>query len=167
MTDTKDRSLARACHVALVAASAVLAWSASASAGDSINTGYFGGVAIEGYDTVAYFTDGKATKGSEDFAYDWLGVTWLFANAEHRDLFAEKPVQYAPQYGGHCAMGTAFGESTANIDPAAWAIVDGKLYLQYSKGAREAWKQDRADRIAAADQKWPEIAARLESESGG
>jgi YHS domain-containing protein len=167
MTDTRHRSLARAGRTALVAASAMLAWSASASAGSSINTGYFGGVAIEGYDSVAYFTDAKATKGSEDFAYDWLGVTWLFANAEHRDLFAEKPVQYAPQYGGHCAMGTAFGESTANIDPEAWAIVDGKLYLQYSKGAREAWEQDRAKRIAEADQKWPEVAATLESESGG
>jgi YHS domain-containing protein len=167
MTDTSDRSFGRVCGVALVGALAALAWSGSANAGSSINTGYFGGVAIEGYDTVAYFTDGKASKGSEQFAYDWLGVTWLFANSEHRDLFAKKPVQYAPQYGGHCAMGTAFGESTANIDPEAWSIVNGKLYLQYSKGGREAWEQDRANRIAAADQKWPETAARLESESGG
>ena len=73
MADTRDRSLARASHVALVVASVVLAWNASANAGSSINTGYFGGVAIEGYDTVAYFTDGRATKGSEEFAYDWLG----------------------------------------------------------------------------------------------
>ena len=78
-----------------------------------------------------------------------------FANAEHRDLFAEKPVQYAPQYGGHCAMGTAFGESTANIDPEAWSIVDGKLYLQYSKGARESVgagsrEQDRGGRSEVA-----------------
>jgi YHS domain-containing protein len=167
MIDRTYGSLPRGWRVRLAAALTVLAWSAPATAGSSINTGYFGGVAIEGYDTVAYFTDGKATKGSEDFAYDWLGVTWLFANAEHRDLFAEKPVQYAPQYGGHCALGTAFGESTANIDPEAWAIVDGKLYLQYSKGGREAWEQDHANRIAAADQKWPEIAARVESESGG
>jgi YHS domain-containing protein len=167
MTETSDRSLGRACGVALVAALAALASSGSANAGSSVNTGYFGGVAIEGYDTVAYFTNGKATKGSEDYAYEWLGVTWLFANAEHRDLFAGKPVQYAPQYGGHCALGTAFGESTANIDPEAWAIVDGKLYLQYSKGGREAWEKDRAARIAEADQRWPEIAARVESESGG
>jgi len=82
-------------------------------------------------------------------------------------LFAEKPVQYAPQYGGHCSMGAAFGESTANIDPEAWAIVDGKLYLQYSNGARENWEKDSANLIAAADQKWPETKARLESESGG
>jgi YHS domain-containing protein len=167
MTDTRDGSLARVCHIVLVATGVAFASSAPAGAGTAVNTGYFGGVAIEGHDTVAYFTDGQATKGSEEFAYDWLGATWYFATAEHRDLFAGQPVQYAPQYGGHCAMGTAFGESTANIDPEAWAIVDGKLYLQYSKGAREAWEQDRADRIAAGDQKWPEIAARMESESGG
>ena len=96
----------------------LLAWSASASAGSSINTGYFGGVAIEGYDTVAYFADGKATKGSEEFAYDWLGATWYFANAEHRDLFAEKPVQYAPQYGGSLRDGNRLRrEHAANIDP--------------------------------------------------
>src|SRR5918999_3405712 len=76
MTDTSDRSFGRGCGVALVAALAVVAWSGSANAGRSINTGYFGGVAIEGYDTVAYFTDGKATKGSEEFAYDWLGGPW-------------------------------------------------------------------------------------------
>jgi hypothetical protein len=76
-------------------------------------------------------------------------------------------LQYAPQYGGHCAMGAAFGESTANIDPDAWTIVNGKLYIQYSKGARENWEKDSANLIAVADQKWPEIAARVESESGG
>jgi YHS domain-containing protein len=166
MTITIDARLTSV-RCVLIAALAVPAWGASASAGSSINTGYFGGVAIEGYDPVAYFTESRPVKGSEAFAYDWLGATWLFANAEHRDQFAAQPVSYAPQYGGHCAMGTAFGGTTANIDPEAWSIVDGKLYLQYSKGAREPWEQDRANRIAAADQKWPEIRARLESESGG
>ena len=167
MTDTGDGSLARACRMVLVAAVAAFAWSAPAAAGTAVNTGYFGGVAIEGYDPVAYFTDGRATKGAEEFAYEWLGATWHFANAEHRELFTQQPVSYAPQYGGHCALGTAFGESTANIDPEAWSIVDGKLYLQYSKGGREEWERDRANRIAAADQKWPAVKARLENQSGG
>jgi YHS domain-containing protein len=167
MTDTRDRGLARACRVALVAALAVFASSAAAGAGSAVNTGYFGGVAIEGYDPVAYFTDSRPTKGSEEFAYEWLGATWHFANAEHRELFTQQPVRYAPQYGGHCALGTAFGESTANIDPEAWSIVNGKLYLQYSKGGRDEWEQDSAKMIAAADQKWPEVKARLESDSGG
>ena len=167
MTYSRDRSLVRVWHLVLIAMVAVIASSAPAGAGTAVNTGYFGGVAIEGYDTVAYFTDGRATKGSEEFAYDWLGTTWHFANAEHRDLFAKQPVKYAPQYGGHCALGTAFDESTANIDPEAWAIVDGKLYLQFSKGAQEEWERNRANLIAAADQKWPEVKARLENESGG
>jgi YHS domain-containing protein len=166
MTDTRGRSLARACRVALVAAAVAFAWSAPAGAGTAVNTGYFGGVAIEGYDPVAYFTDGQATKGSEQFAYDWLGATWHFANAEHRELFRTEPVRYAPQYGGHCALGTAFGESTANIDPEVWSIVKGKLYLQYSKGGREEWEHNKANLIAAADQKWPEIRARIENDSG-
>jgi YHS domain-containing protein len=167
MTDPRNRNLARACQLVLAGTLAAFASSASAGSGTAVNTGYFGGVAIEGYDTVAYFTDGQATKGSEEFAYDWLGATWYFANAEHRDLFAEQPVRYAPQYGGHCSLGAAFGENTANIDPEAWSIVNGKLYLQYSKGGRDKWEQDSAKMIAAADQKWPEIKARLENESGG
>jgi YHS domain-containing protein len=167
MTDTRDRSLARVRHMVLVAAVAAFTSSAPGGAGTAVNTGYFGGVAIEGYDTVAYFTDGQATKGSEEFAHEWLGATWYFANAEHRDLFAAQPVKYAPQYGGHCSLGAAFGESTANIDPEAWSIVNGKLYLQYSKGGRDVWEQDSANMIAAADQKWPEVKARMENQSGG
>jgi YHS domain-containing protein len=167
MTETRRTRLACAGGFALVATVTAVVWSAAAAAGTAINTGYFGGVAIEGYDPVAYFVENRPVKGSEEFAYEWLGATWHFANAEHRELFAVQPVKYAPQYGGHCALGTAFGESTVNIDPEAWSIVDGKLYLQYSKGGREEWEQDRANRIAEADRKWPEIQARLEAEAGG
>jgi YHS domain-containing protein len=167
MTDTKRTSPACAWGFALVATVTAVAWSAAAGAGTAVNTGYFGDIAIEGYDPVAYFVESRAVKGSQRFAHEWLGATWHFANAEHRELFIAHPVKYAPQYGGHCALGTAFGESTVNIDPEAWSIVDGKLYLQYSGGGREAWEQDRANRIAEADRKWPEIQARLEVQSGG
>ena len=64
---------------------------------NAVNTGLFGGVAIEGYDPVAYFTEGKAMKGSEKFAYDWVGTPWHFANAKHRGMFTVDPVRYAPQ----------------------------------------------------------------------
>src|SRR6476660_5465726 len=77
---------------------------------DEVNTGYFGNVAIEGYDTVAYFTDGKAIKGSEKYTYDWLGTSWHFASDEHRKLFADNPISYAPQFGGLCAEGIALEE---------------------------------------------------------
>ena len=88
---------------AAVFAVAAIAGAGSAFADDSVNTGYFGGVAIMGYDTVAYFTDGKAVKGSEEFSYDWLGTPWHFASKKHQEMFMSEPVKYAPQYGGYCA----------------------------------------------------------------
>lgn len=139
----------------------------AADAGTSVNTGYFGGVAIEGYDPVAYFTEGRPMKGSEDYSLEWLGAVWQFANAEHRDLFAQTPLKYAPQYGGHCSAGVAFGENTINIDPEAWSIVDGKLYLQYSKAGVEEWERHREEWIARAEENWPEVKARAEHASGG
>lgn len=105
----------------------------AAVAADKVNTGYFGNVAIKGYDPVAYFTEGAAVEGREEHSYKWLGANWRFANAEHMALFAAEPEKYAPQYGGHCATGMAVhGGLTTDIDPEAWTIVDGKLYLNYS-----------------------------------
>src|SRR5215204_2920449 len=89
----------------------------SAFAVDPVNTGYFGGVAIKGYDPVAYFTEGRAMKGSEQFSYDWLGTPWHFANARHRELFIDDPNKYAPQYGGHCVGEVAARGDTINLDP--------------------------------------------------
>ena len=116
------------------AAAALFLMSATAGAGE-INTGYFGNVAIKGYDTVAYFTQGEAVKGSETHSLKWLGAVWHFSSAEHRDLFKSSPVRYAPQYGGYCADGVAYGQSTANINPQAWRIINDKLYLNYDEGA--------------------------------
>ena len=104
---------------------------AQAVAGEVVNTGLFGGVAIMGYDTVAYFTEGQPIKGSPAFSYEWLGTPWHFANADHRDLFAADPARYAPQYGGYCTLGVGLDSHAAeNIDPErAWRIIDGKLYF--------------------------------------
>src|SRR5947209_5630996 len=79
----------------------VLAYTGSALADGTVNTGYFGGVAIGGYDPVAYFVDNRAIKGSEKFSYKWLGTPWHFVSDEHRQLFKNDPVKYAPQYGGY------------------------------------------------------------------
>ncbi|MGY2997324.1 YHS domain-containing protein [Mesorhizobium sp. URHB0026] len=98
---------------ALVAAAAV-AGTGSAWADGSVNTGYFGGVAIMGYDTVAYFTDGKAVKGSENISYNWLGTPWHFASKKHQEMFMSDPVKYAPQYGGYCA-GEVVGEGSRSM----------------------------------------------------
>ena len=113
------------------------------AAEEVVNTGYFGDVAIKGYDPVAYFTQNAAVQGSEEFSYSWLGATWHFASAENRDLFAADPVKYAPQYGGLCADGVSFGTVTTNIDPKAWRIIEGKLYLAYDPGAVDGFGRTR------------------------
>lgn len=125
-----------------------------------VNASTFGNVAIDGYDPVAYFSQESAVEGSDDFAYDWNGATWHFSSAENRDLFVADPSAYAPQYGGYCAWAVSQGY-TASIDPDAWSIVDGKLYLNYSMGVRQRWQQDVAGNVARGDQNWPEIRAGL------
>lgn len=107
-------------------------------------------VAIKGYDSVAYFTMNEPIQGSEDFSYSWLGTTWLFANEEHRDAFVGEPIKYAPQYGGYCAIGVSMGRRITDIDPEAWRIVDGKLYLNYGPDLQG----DPKEMVARADANW-------------
>jgi YHS domain-containing protein len=133
----------------------------SASADDSVNTGYFGGVAIMGYDPVAYFTENQAVKGSEKFSYEWLGTPWHFANNEHREMFMNEPVKYAPQYGGYCAGEVVGGSTTVNVDPEAFKIIDGKLYLIYDKGNAEKFANDADELVPKADSNWPKAVAEL------
>src|SRR5262249_55203606 len=127
-----------------------------------VNTGYFGSVAIKGYDPVAYFTEGRPMKGSEEFSYNWLGTPWQFANARDRDLFLADPAKYAPQYGGYCVGGVRDKGATINIDPEAWAIIDGKLYLAYSKEFMEKLKANPNEFLAKAESNWPAVATQLE-----
>lgn len=117
------------------------------------------GLAVEGYDPVAYFEDGKAVKGSQAYEFQWNGATWRFSTAAHREAFTKNPDRYAPQYGGFCAYGVSEGH-TAPIDPEAWNIVDGKLYLNYDKQVREDWRKDTRSRIEKADQNWPKLAGK-------
>jgi hypothetical protein len=121
-------------RVALAMFAATLLTATEVSAEEKVNTGYFGNTAIKGYDPVAYFTQSKPVKGSKEYRMKWLGAYWQFSSAVHMKLFSENPHRYAPQYGGHCATGMAIsGGLTRDIDPEAWAIVDNKLYLNYSK----------------------------------
>ncbi len=131
---------------------------AAAAALSPVNRSLLGGVALDGYDAVAYFTDGRPVEGSKEFTFDWQGATWRFATAAHRDLFAAAPEKYAPQYGGYCAWAVAHGY-TADIDPEAWSIVEGRLYLNYSLEIRGKWEQDVPGYIAKGDQNWPGLRA--------
>lgn len=112
--------------------------------------------AISGYDTVAYFTKDAPVKGDPKFHAEHNGATWLFATAEHRDLFTEDPQKYAPQYGGYCAYAVANG-STASIEPEQFTIHDGKLYLNYNARINTRWRAEKEDYIETADQQWPDI----------
>ena len=131
-----------------------------AGAGGVVNSSSLTGTAIEGYDPVAYFTEGRPVEGASAFSHDWMGATWYFASAENRDRFAAKPESYAPQYGGYCAWAVAHGY-TAKIDPEAWKIVDGKLYLNYSKDVQADWAEDIPGNISKGDANWPKIHADL------
>ena len=123
-----------------------------------INTGYFGNVAILGYDTVAYFAEGRAVKGSPEFQQSWLGATWYVSSEANRDAFAVEPLRYAPQYGGFCAMSTAYGQISSNVDPEAWRIIDGRLYLFGGKaGLEEDFDPNARKILADAEAHWPEV----------
>lgn len=113
-------------------------------------------VAIKGYDPVAYFTKGQPMKGKPEFAHSWNGAQWRFADAKHREMFAESPEQYAPQFGGFCSMALARGK-IKDIDPEAWVIVDGKLYLNFSKTVRKKFQQDVHDNIKRAQANWKDV----------
>ena len=113
-------------------------------------------VAIKGYDTVAYFREGEARKGTGDFSFSWHGMIWYFQSRENRDLFAASPENYAPQYDGWCAW--AMTESRLAItDPEVWKIVEGKLYLNCSMAAYEKWSRDIPGNIEKADKIWPKM----------
>ena len=115
--------------------------------------------AIRGHDPVAYFERKGPVKGSKQLSHAWGGVTWYFTSAENRDRFAAAPEKYAPQYGSYCAYAVSQGY-TADIDPAAWSIVDGKLYLNYSLRIRERWSKDIPGHVRSADANWPEVLKR-------
>ena len=116
-------------------------------------------IALSGYDPVAYFTDGKPVRGVSDYEYAWHDARWYFASATHRNLFIADPDHYAPQYDGFCAMGASLdkGAHKDTVDPQAWAIVNGKLYLTHTVRSLDRWRQNTADNIERADEKWSTV----------
>ncbi len=113
-----------------------------------------GDLALQGYDAVAYRTSGQATLGNPSFEHRWNNAVWRFSTAENREQFATDPVRYAPEFGGYCAYAVSRGY-TADIDPNAWRIVDGRLYLNYSKRVQKLWEEDVPGNIAKGRRNWP------------
>ncbi|MEZ4455895.1 MAG: YHS domain-containing (seleno)protein [Gemmatimonadales bacterium] len=135
---------------------AALPGTASAQApGQKIVVNAENGLAIEGYDPVSYFMAGPA-KGSEAFTASYLGATYRFTSAEHRDLFAASPAKYAPQFGGYCGYGASRGY-LASVDPEAYTTMNGRLILQNSKSVLKLWQSAEPDAPWLADANWPAI----------
>lgn len=138
----------------ILALTAVLFGAPLLAASDPVYTRF--GVAIRGYDPVAYFTQGEPVKGSKDFSTEWNGAQWRFANAEHLEMFLAEPERYAPQYGGYCAWAVS-NNYTASTQPEAWTIFEDKLYLNYSLSVRGQWEQDIPGNVAKGDANWPGV----------
>jgi YHS domain-containing protein len=114
------------------------------------------GAALSGHDPVAYFVEGKPVAGQVSLRLEHQGSTFLFSSAANRDAFTANPAKYAPQYGGYCAYGVSRGYK-ADIDPAAFTIVDGKLYLNYNRQVQADWLKDVPGYIAKADARWDDV----------
>jgi enamine deaminase RidA (YjgF/YER057c/UK114 family) len=121
-------------------------------------------LSISGYDSVAYFTDGKPVQGKAEIEYLWHKLRWRFASDAHRELFVKDPERYAPQYDGYCAMGVSNGDAAHKdtVDPEAWAIVDGKLYLTHNQYWLGIWKEHSEEYIKQANANWQALADRAE-----
>ena len=123
------------------------------------------GLALRGYDAVAYFREGAPAEGRAEFSQEWNGARWLFRSAENRDAFARAPEAYAPQYGGYCSYAVAHGY-TADADPLAWKVVGGKLYLNYNEDVRRLWEQDIPGFLRKSEQNWPQFLKRKPEHKG-
>jgi len=117
------------------------------------------GLAVQGYDVVAFFTDAKPVKGDAQFTSSYGGATYRFASAEHKAAFDKEPAKYAPQFGGYCAYAVS-KNTTASIEPDAFQIVNGRLLLQYDKSIRDKFNKDTTGNLAKADVNWPGLVAK-------
>lgn len=111
------------------------------------------GLALEGHDAVAHFTEGKPVRGNPSFMVKHDGATYQFASAEHQALFEANPVKYAPQYGGFCAFGMSSGYQ-APVEIDKFTVVDGKLFLNYNGSVQSKWRKDIPDFITKANAEW-------------
>lgn len=115
------------------------------------------GLAIGGYDPVAYFTEGQPVEGDPAHTVDWRGAEWRFASAANRDRFLESPEAYAPAYGGFCAWAVAAKGELYSTQPDNWTIHEGRLFLNYNDAIQEKWEKDIPGFVTEGDRRWPEI----------
>jgi len=114
------------------------------------------GLAIGGYDPVAYFTEQRAVRGNPKFTYQWQDVTWQFDSNSNKMLFISDPIKYSPQYGGYCAYAIA-KDAIVPGDPKVWTVTDNKLYFNYSPKIEQRWLLHIQGYTARANKKWPQL----------
>lgn len=136
--------------IALVLLTAAVSW---AGVDTSTNSD---GVILNGYDAVAYFTEGKPVAGKSQFTAEHEGATFQFSTAANRDAFVAEPGKFAPAYGGFCAYGASLGKKFA-VDGKAFEIVDGVLYVNKNIKVYKTWSKDIPGNVAKANQEWPKI----------
>ena len=112
------------------------------------------GVALQGYDPVAFFTDNRPVKGDPQFESEYHGAKYSFASSEHKAAFEKDPAKYEPQFGGFCAYGASRGHA-APVKIEAWQIVDGRLLMQYDLGVKNDFNKDQQGNLRKADANWP------------
>jgi len=137
-------------------AAALLSIAASSFAADIDMSADANDLAIQGYDTVAYFTESQPTKGSQQYTATYKNAIYQFSTAENRDLFKANPAKYAPQFGGFCAFGVTKGRKF-DTDPTAWRVVDGKLYLNLNHAVQKDWLKDIPGYITVGNDTWTNI----------
>jgi len=150
----------RSLFVAFALAASTFAMTTPAHADQApVYTSLLSHVAVGGYDPVAYFTDGRPVRGTEQFRITHQGYEYRFASAEHLAAFRANPARYTPQYGGYCAWAVSQGYTAAG-NPQNWRIVDGRLYLNYNNDIQQRWEQDIPTRIREANANWPRVLSR-------
>ena len=142
----------------------LLAACSNAGSSVAINAGT-DGLALRGFDAVAYFAVENAVKGDTKYEYAWNGAKWLFSSEENMKKFQASPETYAPQFGGYCSFAVSEGY-TADADPEAWKVVDGKLYLNYNNQVREKWEKNQNERIQTGTANWQEFKTKKPEHKG-
>ena len=115
------------------------------------------GLALDGYDVVAFFTEHKPVKGVAEFSYQYQGVQWLFSSDQHRQMFEKEPLKFLPQYGGYCAFGMSRGYK-APTEAFAFTLMNQKLYFNYNLKVMDVWVKDSGQYIKRADSSWVKFA---------
>ena len=124
------------------------------SSADMVQTTFLGNLAVDGYDPVAYFTQGKPVKGKSEFTFAYKDANWRFSSLENLNAFKAAPNKYAPQYGGYCAWAVAMGKK-ADGNPMNWTIHNNELYLNYNDSIQSKWMKQIESFIEKGDQNWP------------